>query len=58
MKLKSGILAAGSDALSAKWVSLDDVEKYDLTVTFRDFFLRNREVLEQFDSVKCSDKVV
>lgn len=58
VKLKSGVPTAGSDALATKWVPLDEVEKYDLTVTFRDFFQRNREVLEQFDSAKCSNKVV
>jgi len=58
VKLKSRVLATGSDALAAKWVPLDEVEKYDLTATFRDFFQRNREALGQFDSAKRSDKVV
>ena len=36
VKLKSRVLATGSDALAAKWVPLDEVEKYDLTAAFRD----------------------
>ncbi|UCD96332.1 MAG: NUDIX hydrolase [Candidatus Bathyarchaeota archaeon] len=53
MKLKSGVLAAGSDALMARWVPFDEVEEYNLTSNFRDFFRRNRKRLEQLDSTNC-----
>ena len=53
VKLKSGILAAGSDALMTKWVLFDEVEEYDLTSSFSDFFQRNRKTLEQLDSTNC-----
>jgi ADP-ribose pyrophosphatase YjhB (NUDIX family) len=52
-KLKSGILAAGSDVLKAKWVPFDEVEEYNLTSNFRNFFQRNRKTLEQLDSTNC-----
>jgi len=45
VKLRGGILKAGSDALDLKWVSLKDVEALDLTKTFRVFFERNRKRL-------------
>jgi len=47
VKLKGGTLKAASDAEELKWVALDDVEKYDLTKTFREFFQRNRQKLEK-----------
>jgi len=50
VKLKGGTLKAQSDAEELKWVSLDDVEKYDLTQTFREFFQRNRQKLEKLNS--------
>jgi len=50
MKLKGGTLKAASDAEELKWVPLSDVEKYDLTKTFRAFFQRNRQKLEKLDS--------
>jgi len=50
MKLKGGSLKAASDAEELKWVSLGDVEKYDLTITFRAFFQRNRQNLEKLNS--------
>jgi len=50
MKLKGGTLKAASDAEELKWVPLSDVEKYDLTKTFREFFQRNRESLEKLNS--------
>ena len=50
VKLKGGTLKAQSDAEELKWVSFDEVEKYDLTKTFREFFQRNRQRLEKFDS--------
>ena len=50
MKLKGGTLKAASDAEELKWVPLSDVEKYDLTKTFREFFQRNRQNLEKLNS--------
>ena len=50
VRLKGGRLKASSDAAELKWVNLDNVENYVLTRTFREFFIRNREKLEKFDS--------
>lgn len=52
VKLKSGTLSAASDAAEVRWVKLDEVEKYVLTKTFREFFVRNYKKLAEFDS--CS----
>jgi len=45
--LKSGEPQAASDADSLMWVPFSEVEKYDLTRSFRAFFRRNRQSLEQ-----------
>lgn len=50
VRLKGGILKAGSDADELRWVSLDQVEKFDLTKTFRSFFQRKRRELEKLGS--------
>lgn len=50
VRLKGGNPDAGSDALEVRWVSLNEVEKYDLTRIFREFFERNRETLQHFNS--------
>jgi 8-oxo-dGTP diphosphatase len=50
VKLKGGTLEARSDAEELRWVAFDEVEKYDLTITFRAFFQRNRQKLERLDS--------
>lgn len=50
LKFKSGTLKAASDAEELRWVILDEVEKYDLTSTFRAFFQRNRQELEKLNS--------
>lgn len=50
VKLKGGSLSASSDAEELRWVPLGEVEKYDLTNTFRAFIKRNRQRLETFDS--------
>jgi len=52
VKLKGGTLKASSDAEELKWIAFDEVEKYDLTITFREFFQRNRQKLETLNS--CS----
>jgi ADP-ribose pyrophosphatase YjhB (NUDIX family) len=43
---RGGKLKPGSDVLDAKWVPLEDVETYDLTKSFRSFFKRHRQELE------------
>lgn len=50
VKLKGGTLAVGSDAEELRWVSLNEVEKYDLTKTFREFLQRNYEKLLTLNS--------
>ncbi|MGB9740141.1 MAG: NUDIX hydrolase [Candidatus Bathyarchaeia archaeon] len=50
VKIKSGTPKASSDAEELHWVPLGEVEKYDLTKTFRAFFQRNRQKLEKFNS--------
>lgn len=50
VKLKSGTLKAASDAAELEWVAFDDVEKRDLTKSFRGFFEKNRERLERMNS--------
>ncbi|HVP16566.1 MAG TPA: NUDIX hydrolase [candidate division Zixibacteria bacterium] len=57
VRLKGGRLKASSDAAELKWVNLDNVENYVLTRTFREFFIRNREKLEKFDSCKPPTKL-
>ncbi len=47
-KPKSGTLKPADDALDARWVSLKDVEEYDLTKSFRSFFKEHRKELERF----------
>lgn len=43
---KGGTLRPSSDAEEARWVSLDKVEKFDLTNSFRIFFRKHRKKLE------------
>jgi len=43
---KGGKPKAASDADDLKWVPFNEVEEYDLTETFRLFFQRNRQKLE------------
>ena len=50
VKLKGGKVKAMSDAEELRWVTFDEVEKYDLTRTFREFVQRNRQKLERFNS--------
>ena len=41
-----GVPKAASDADELKWVPFGEVEEYDLTKSFRTFFRKNREKLE------------
>lgn len=50
VKLRSGALKASSDAEELRWVQFDQVEKFDLTGSFRAFFQRNRQKIEAFSS--------
>ena len=44
--LKTGRPEASSDAAALEWVQLDEVEKRDLTMSFRKFFAKNCERLK------------
>jgi 8-oxo-dGTP diphosphatase len=48
VKVKGHFFKAASDAEDLRWVPLDEVEKYDLTSSFRVFFRRSRQKLEHF----------
>lgn len=50
VKLKGGTLEAADDAAELKWVKFSEVENYDLTRSFREFFQRNRQELEKLNS--------
>ena len=45
---KGGTLKPTSDVTEARWVPLGEVEKYDLTNSFRLFFEKHRNELEGF----------
>ena len=55
--LKKGSLKAGSDIIEAKWVPLAQVEKFDLTRTFREFFERNRLTLQHASGRSLKDRL-
>jgi mutator protein MutT len=50
VRVKSGEPVASSDAEELRWVAFDEVEKYDLTKTFREFFERNKQKLARASS--------
>jgi ADP-ribose pyrophosphatase YjhB (NUDIX family) len=50
VKVEGGVLKAASDADDLKWVAFGEVEAYDLTTSFRLFFQRNRQMLENLSS--------
>jgi len=50
VKLKGGTLKAADDAAELRWVEFSEVENYDLTRSFREFFRRNRQKLEKLNS--------
>lgn len=45
---KGGTLKPTSDATEARWVPLEEVERYNLTDSFRAFFKKHRKELEGF----------
>ena len=49
-KIKGGILENADDVLEARWVPLNEVEKYNLTNSFREFFQKHYEKLKQLAS--------
>jgi ADP-ribose pyrophosphatase YjhB (NUDIX family) len=51
VKVKTANFKVASDAEALAWVPFDEVEKYDLTSSFRVFFQRNRRKLEQLNSI-------
>jgi ADP-ribose pyrophosphatase len=51
VKLKSGTPKAASDAAELEWVAFEEVEKRDLTKSFRGFFEKNKERLGKMSSV-------
>lgn len=50
VKLKGGKPKAMDDAAELKYVKFNEVENYDLTESFREFFKRNYERLRKLDS--------
>ncbi len=48
--LKGGTLNAADDAAELRWVILDEVENFDLTRSFREFFQKNKQKLEKLSS--------
>jgi ADP-ribose pyrophosphatase YjhB (NUDIX family) len=53
--VKGGTLKAASDVVDLRWVPFEEVEKYNLTQSFRDFFRHNRDKLEQYNSYVTSN---
>ncbi|UCB59933.1 MAG: NUDIX hydrolase [Candidatus Bathyarchaeota archaeon] len=47
---RRGTPQAGSDVLEAQWVPFNEVEAFALTGPFRDFFRKNRQMLQHLDS--------
>jgi len=52
VKVKSGKPVAASDAEELRWVALDEVEAYNLTASFRRFFVKNKKKLELYSNSK------
>ncbi len=46
LQVKGGEPKADSDADELQWVALDEVEKYNLTASFRRFFVKNKKKLK------------
>ncbi|MFQ6064982.1 MAG: NUDIX hydrolase [Candidatus Bathyarchaeia archaeon] len=45
---KGGELRTGGDVLDVRWVPLEEVEEYNLTKSFREFFRKHRDELKGF----------
>ena len=46
--VKGGTAKAASDADELQWVALEEVEKYNLTASFRRFFQKNKKKIGSF----------
>ena len=46
VEIKKGSVSPASDAEELKWVPFSQVEEFNLTDSFRDFFSKNRKLLE------------
>jgi ADP-ribose pyrophosphatase YjhB (NUDIX family) len=55
-KIKGGNLKNADDVLEARWVPIDEVEKYNLTNSFRAFFKKHYEELKGFSLVSGGQK--
>ena len=53
VKVKNGEPKPASDADALKWVPLSEVEDYDLTPSFRRFFVKNRKKLDLEGTSSC-----
>ena len=51
VRFKNAVAEAGSDVGELEWVALDQVEKKDLTKSFRVFFQKNEEKLKKLNSL-------
>jgi len=49
-KPKGGTLQADEDAAEARWVTLEEIKKYDLTNSFRVFFEKHENELKRLSS--------
>jgi len=47
VRVVGGSLKTASDILEARWVPIDEVEKYNLTRSFRAFFVKHRERIRE-----------
>jgi len=47
VRVTGGASSASSDAAELRWVNFEDVESYDLTSTFREFFRRNSQKIRE-----------
>ena len=50
VQVKNGTAEAASDAVELRWIPFEEVERYDLTASFRVFFRHNKERLEKANS--------
>jgi len=48
VRVVGGRLHTSDDVMESKWVPLDEVEKYDLTKSFRIFFKKHKENLTKW----------
>ena len=56
VRIVGGDLKPGGDALEAKWIALDEVEKCNLANTFRRFFEKHRDELKKLAFIGSAAK--